>query len=111
MSWTVIDYKSGNYDIERLDEAFRGIKHWTETFNLPMMSVEYAPLRWERDEPIDESRLACLNESLNRMGIYDVGWMYWRLSLGHASGDNILEDIENFEPNISILSLLQSQKA
>ena len=104
--WNVIDYSAWNYDVERLDKAFAGVKRWTETFGLPMMSVEYAPLAWVRGESIDESRLACLSESLSRMSLYNVGWMYWRLSLAQKGGDNILANIDNFEPNTSIHTLL-----
>mgnify|MGYP003681892213 CR=1 FL=1 len=107
MPWNVIDYGAWNYDIERLDKAFAGVKRWTETFKLPMMSVEYAPLAWVRGKSIEESRLACLSESLSRMSLYNVGWMYWRLSLAQKGGDNILANIDNFEPNTSILTPLR----
>ncbi|MCK4424680.1 hypothetical protein KAU93_03265, partial [Candidatus Bathyarchaeota archaeon] len=107
MPWNVVDYGAWNYDIERLDTAFAGVKRWTETFKLPMMSVEYTPLAWVRGESIKESRLACLSEILSRMSLYNVGWTYWRLSLAQKRGDNILASIENFAPNTSILTLLQ----
>jgi hypothetical protein len=106
MPWNVIDYGTWNYDIERVDEAFAGVKRWTQTFKLPMMSVEYTPLAWVRGKIIEKSRLACLSEILNRMSLYNIGWMYWRLSLTQKGGDNILANIENFEPNTSILTLL-----
>jgi hypothetical protein len=109
MPWSVVDYGNWDYDIQRMDAAFLGVKRWRETFGLPMMSVEYTPLRWTRGESIDESRLACLNESVKRMTMYNVGWMYYRLSLQQPDGDNILADIENFEPNISILTILQNR--
>jgi hypothetical protein len=107
MPWSVVDGGSWNYDVQRMDTAFSGIQRWTETFKLPMMSVEYSPIRWVRGEPIDESRLDCLEESLKRMGNYNVGWVYWRLSLTQTWGDNILDDINNFEPNTSILTIFR----
>ena len=99
--------RNWDYDYKELDNRFAGVKHWRETFNLPMMSVEYAPLSWVRGEPIHQSRLDCLNESLKRMSMYDVGWMYWCLSLTMKGGDNILASIENFKPNTSISTMLQ----
>jgi hypothetical protein len=110
MPWSVVDGGNWDYDYSRMDTAFSGIKRWTETFKLPMMSVEYSPIRWVRGEPIDKSRLDCLQESLKRMNIYNVGWMYWRLSLTQTWGDNIIEDINDFEPNTSILTILQKWK-
>jgi hypothetical protein len=108
ITWNVADSGNWDYDYSGMDTAFSGIRRWTETFKLPMMSVEYAPLRWVRGEPIHQSRLDCLEESLKRMEMYRVGWMYWRISLSQHGGDNILANLENFEPNTSILSILQS---
>ena len=107
MSWNIIEYSNWDYDMEKLDKAFAGVKRWTETLRLPMMSVEYTPLKWVRGESIEESRLACLSESLSRMSLYNVGWMYWRFSFLEKGGSNLLTSIDNFEPNTSILTLLQ----
>jgi len=103
-----VEYDSNkwDYDYVELESIFKGIKRWRETYNLPMMSVEYFPLEWVRGQPIDQSRLDALEESLKRMKAYNVGWMYWRLSLVQYAG-NILENINNFEPNTSIFTLLQ----
>jgi len=106
-----VEYGSNwDYNYQKLEDAFKGIKRFKETYNLPMMSVEYFPLQWERGKPISQSRLDCLAESLKRMDKYGIGWMYWRLSHQQRGGDNILEDLENFEPNLSILTILQTWK-
>ena len=110
MPWSVVDGDNWDYDYSRMDTAFSGAKRWKETFDLPMMSIEYAPLTWIRGRPIHQSRIDCLDESLKRMSMYDVCWMYWRISLSQSGGDNILANIGNFEPNTSILTILQSYK-
>jgi len=108
MSPGKVEYDSNtwDYDYADLTSIFAGVKRWRETFNLPMMSVEYFPLEWIRGRSIAQSRLDALEESLKRMQLYNVGWMYWRLSL-EGGGDNILANTASFEPNQSILTRLQ----
>jgi len=108
MPWNVVDWGSWDYDFNRLDEAFEGIRRFRETYDLPMFSVEFTPLRWSGN--IDESRLACLEEVLKRTFQYEVGWAYHRISASKRSGDNIIEDINDFEANLFILTLLQENR-
>jgi len=95
--WYVTDGGNWDYDIERMDRAFKGVKRFRKK-GLPMVSIEYAPLYWNYSNPIHKSRLDCLRESIKRMRKYDVGYLYWRISLYQPNSDNILKDIENFEP-------------
>ncbi len=99
------DRNTWNYDMSQVDEVFEGIKIFRETYDAPMMSVEYFPLEWSGS--IDQSRLDALEESLRRMKTYDAGWMYWRLSLS-IGATNIIEDMENFIPQPDLMDLLQS---
>jgi len=105
--WSVSYYEEWDYDIKRMDDAFAGIVRWRETLDLPMMSVEYAPLYWNVGVPIRKSRLDCLEESLKRMSQYRVGWMYWWMSLWQKNETNILIAPEKFKPHPQIFNLLQ----
>jgi len=104
--WSVVN---GEWDRDeaRMVRAFEGVKHWTETYGLPMLSVEYAPLSWN-GIPLTESRLNCLKSSIDKMDDYQVGFLCHRISLYRRSGDNVLSDIPSFAINESISNVLKS---
>ncbi len=99
------DRNTWNYDMSQVDEVFEGIKIFRETYDAPMMSVEYFPLEWSGS--IDQSRLDALEESLRRMKTYDAGWMYWRISIKHIGANDVLDPNYDFEIQHDLLSLLQ----
>lgn len=103
--WTVVN---GEWDKDenKMVTAFAGVKHWTETYGLPMMSIEYAPLSWN-GKPLTQTRLDCLKSSLDKMDDYQVGFAYWRLWLLKRQSANVLSDLANFEANPNILKVLQ----
>lgn len=103
--WAVLGGQEWNYNTAAMDSAFAGIKRWRENFNLPMLSVEYAPFH----QPITQhSRLDCLSEAMKRMLHYDVGFAYWRLTIYQQEVTNILTDIPTLTPNQDILTRLQA---
>lgn len=104
--WYVTDQGNWNYDYDRLDRAFKGIKRF-RNMGLPMVSIEFSPLYWTHQQRISSSRVDCLKESLKRLKKYDVGFLYWRMSLYQDEGDNIIEDIPTFKPIPEIFKIIK----
>jgi len=104
--FSVCDGGEWDYDYSGMNDAFNGIDTWQTSYpDKPIISVEYAPMRWN-GYSLTASRLACLEASLSRMYDRDVGWCYWRISQTHSGSDDILIPTDPFELNHDLRDLL-----
>ena len=104
--WSVVDGGNWDYDYDRMNTAFDGVDTWLTAYpTKKLFSVEYTPLKWDGDG-LTQSRLACLEASLERMATYGCGWAYHRISQAHSGADDILYPDQAFELNHPLRDLL-----